>query len=593
VYLKRYTIKRGAKHYVYLRLVEAFRDQAGKVQHRVLATLGREDVLKSSGQLDQLAAAFTRLDPPRVRIRREVGPLLLVKHVLDSLDLVRIIDRRIPQRGRADLTTGEVIAALVANRLCAPAPLYDIAAWGSGSALQELLGVPGMLLNDDRLGRALEAFAPVAETVRGEVALAAIEAFGTDAARLHLDLTTLRFAGAYEASSLVGKGWGADRRVARQVRVLQAVNAEGVPLYVRPHPGESAELTCIGAALERLAKVLGRGLLICADSALGHVKNLCSADQAGLRFIVPLRATTGFGSRFLEEVGHHGLKPVPYVCQRDRARPPRERPRYRGALRYWQVVDPETGQPRPFRVLYVWSSEEAASVAAARERALVKAEKDLARMRRGLGGRYYKTTKQVEARLATMLTPPVLDLITVTVGSCDGKPTLRWRRRSQRIAQAARLDGIYALATNLPGRLSARRILHTYKAQSLVEQRHRDAKQTLRVRPIFLHNDDRIAALISVVGLALTVFGLIEAGVRRALGPGQQLEGLLPEKRDAIPTGRSILAAFQSLGLTYTERGPQLDPITGTQRRILDLLDASLPWQQSPELALASCGKRG
>jgi len=593
VYIKRYTIKRGAKHYVYLRLVEAFRDQAGKVQHRVLATLGREDALKSSGQLDQLAAAFTRLDPPRIGIRREVGPLLLVKHVLDSLDLVMIIDRQIPQRGRAELTTGEVIAALVANRLCAPAPLYDIAAWGSGSALQELLGVPGMLLNDDRLGRALEAFAPVAETVRGEVALAAIEAFGADAARLHLDLTTLRFAGAYEASSLVGKGWGADRRVARQVRVLQAVNPEGVPLYVRPHPGESAELTCIGAALERLAKLLGPGLLICADSALGHVKNLCSADQAGLRFIVPLRAATGFGNRFLEEVGHGGLKPVPYVRQRDRARPLHERPRYRGALRPWQVVDPETGQRRAFRVLYVWSSEEAASVGAARERALIKVETDLTRMRRGLGGRYYKTPKQVEARLATILTPPVYDLITVTIGSRDGKPTLRWRRNSQHIAQAARLDGIYALATNLPGRLSARRILHTYKAQSLVEQRHRDAKQTLRVRPIFLHNDDRICALITVVGLALTVFGLIEAAIRRALGNGQPLEGLLPEGRDAIPTGRAVLAAFQGLGVTYTPDGLRLDPLTATQKRILELLDTQIPWLPMPSLALASCGKRG
>lgn len=593
VYVKRYVFKRGTKRYAYLRIVEAYRDSAGKVRHRVLLTLGREDELKASGQLDQLAATFARLDPPRIGVRREVGPLLLVKHALERLDLVRIIDRQTPQRGRAELTTGEVIAALVANRLCAPAPLYDIAAWGSGSALQELLGVPGMLLNDDRLGRALEAFAPVAETVRGEVALAAIEAFGADAARLHLDLTTLRFAGAYEASSLVGKGWGADRRVARQVRVLQAVNSEGVPLYVRPHPGESAELTCIGAALERLAKLLGRGLLICADSALGHVKNLCSADRAGLRFIVPLRAATGFGARFLDEVTHRGLAPLSYICARDRGRPARERPHYRARLRPWQVVDPDTGQTRQFRVLYVWSSEEACSVATGRERALTKAEHDLARVRRGLGGRYYKTPQQVKARLATILTPPVHDLITVAIGSRDGKPTLRWHRNSQRIAQAAQLDGIYALATNLPGRLSARRILHTYKAQSLVEQRHRDAKQTLRVRPLFLHNDDRIAALISVVGLALTVFGLIEAGVRRALGPGQQLEALLPEKRNAIPTGRAILAAFQSLGLTHTERGPKLDPLTSTQRRILDLLDASVPWQTGPQLALASCGKRG
>ena len=46
----------------------------------------------------------------------------------------------------------------------------------------------------------------MAEEVRGAVALAAIEAFGIDAARLHLDLTTLRVAGAYEASGLVSKG---------------------------------------------------------------------------------------------------------------------------------------------------------------------------------------------------------------------------------------------------------------------------------------------------------------------------------------------------------------------------------------------------
>ena len=592
MYLKRSTIKRGAKHYVYLRLVEAFRDEAGKVSHRVLATLGREDVLKASGQLDQLAAAFARVDPPRIGTRREVGPLLMVKHVLDRLDLIRIIDHQCPQRGRAELTTGEVIAALIANRLCAPAPLYDIAAWGAGSALQELLGVPGMLLNDDRLGRALEAFAPVAEAVRGATALAAIESFGTEAARLHLDLTTLRVAGAYESSSLVGKGWGADRRVARQVRVLQAVNPEGVPLYVRPHPGDAAELSCIGAALERLAKLLGPGLVVCADSALGHVKNLCSADRAGLRFIVPLRADTGYAARFLEQVGHHRLDSVPYVSQRDRARPPEERPRYRGALRPWSVTDPEIGQKREFRVLYVWSSEEAGSVAAGRERAVEKAEKDLARIRRGLGGRFYKTARQVQDRVAAIIPPAVADLLTVAVAFRDAKPTLDWHRNAEAIDRAARTDGIYALATNLPGRISASRLLQTYKAQHLVEQRHRDAKQTLRVRPLFLHNDDRIEALISVVGLALTVFGLIEATVRKALGSRQRLDGLLPEGREAIPTARALLAAFQGLSVNYTQHGLQVDPLTPTQRRILQLLGADVPWPEAAKLALPNCGKR-
>ena len=592
MYLKRATIKRGAKRYVYLRLVEAFRDDSGRVRHRVLANLGREDILKASGQLDQLAASFARVDPFCVGTRREVGPLLLVKHVLERLDLVGIVDRQRPQRGRAELTTGEVIAALIANRLCGPAPLYDIAAWGAGSALQELLGIPAMLLNDDRLGRALDAFAQVAESVRGAVALSAIESFGVDAARLHLDLTTLRVAGAYEASSLVATGWGADRRVARQVRMLQAVNPEGVPLYVRPHPGDAAELSCIGAALETLAKLLGPGLLICADSALGHVKNLCAADRAGLRFIVPLRANTGFAKRFLEEVGHDGLKRLSYVSQRDRNRQPHKRPRYRGALRPWSVNDPETAQPRMFRVLYVWSSEEARSVAAGRERALIKAEKKLTRIQRGLGGRYYKTLKQVEDRVAAILTPAVVDLLAVHTGTRDGKPTLGWSRNSEAIASAAQTDGIYALATNLPGRLSAKRLFHTYKAQNIVEQRHRDAKQTLRVRPIFLHNDDRIAALVSVVGLALIVFGLIETSIRSALRPAERLEGLLPEGRSSIPTGRAVLAAFQGLGLNYTDQGLLLDPLTSTQRRILKLLNVLVPWPEKGDPTLENRGKR-
>jgi len=94
------------------------------------------------------------------------------------------------------------------------------------------------------------------------------------------------------------------------------------------------------------------------------------------------------------------------------------------------------------------------------------------------------------------------------------------------------------------------------------------------------------------VGLALTVFGLIEAAIRRALGNGQPLEGLLPEGRDAIPTGRAVLAAFQGLSVTYTQDGLRLDALTATQKRILELLDTPIPWLPAPSLAFANCGKR-
>ena len=54
-------------------------------------------------------------------------------------------------RERAMLTHGEVIAALLANRLCAPAPLSDIAGWASSPTMAELSSVPVRFLNDDLL----------------------------------------------------------------------------------------------------------------------------------------------------------------------------------------------------------------------------------------------------------------------------------------------------------------------------------------------------------------------------------------------------------------------------------------------------------
>src|ERR671922_1256725 len=82
MYVKRHPVRRGEKRYVYLRLVEAYRDEQGRVRQRVLRTLGREDELKASGQLQQLMGSFARLDPPLVGVRREVGSLLLAGHSL-------------------------------------------------------------------------------------------------------------------------------------------------------------------------------------------------------------------------------------------------------------------------------------------------------------------------------------------------------------------------------------------------------------------------------------------------------------------------------------------------------------------------------
>jgi hypothetical protein len=592
MFVKETKVKRSGREYSYLQLVEGYRDENGKVRHRVVANLGRKDALKDSGQLEALAGSFARLDPPMAGTRRSVGPLLVVEHFLRELNVKDTVDGALPRSARSILSVGEVVCALVASRLCSPSPLYDVAGWASGAAVHELLGIPPALLNDDRLGRALETFAVYAEDLRSRVAAGAIERFGVDAGRLHVDLTTVGVSGAYEDSALIAKGWASDRRVARQVRTLQASTADGTVLYSRPDPGNAAELTLVGASLERLLAISGPGLLIVCDSAMGQPKTMREIHDAGVRFVVPLRASAGFRERFLTDAGHQALRPVRYLPEREAKLHAKLRTRFTGALRDWEIPGADTQPSLRLRVAYIHSSEEATQVAQARERALVKAEDALQRMRNGLGGRYYKTREQVQRRIGQIVGSNITGLIDVTVTNND-KLTLAWQRNQPAIDTAASFDGIYALATNLPGRITAGQILRLYKDQQIVERRHRDIKQTLKVRPIFLHNDDRVHALISIVGISLLIFGLIEAQTRAALGPEQQLPGLLPEGRAARPTGRNILAAFQGLGLTYTHHGIQLDPLTDTQQHILDLLQIHPPWPTQPDHALTNCGKWG
>jgi hypothetical protein len=589
MYAKVKTVRRGGRSYEYLELVEG-RREGTRVRQHVVANLGRLDELKAGGKLEQLVAGLARLDQPPAGTRRWVGPLLIVAHYLRKLGVAEIVDAAVPRRGRALASHGEITCVLAASRLAAPSPLYDIAGWASSAAVAELLGTPAVLLNDDRLGRSLEALAGVAGHVRGQLMLRAVREFPAvaDASRLHLDLTAVRFTGHYPGSGLVAKGWSADRTIARQVKTLQATSPAGVALYFRPHKGSSSELPAFMAALETLAAALPPGLVIVADSGLGYTENLCAADAANLHFVVPLRADTGWVARFTADIpgGLAALQVLDHVSYRERDLPAGQRTLWKGLLAPFPVTA-GGGTRHDLRAAYIWSSEEAASVAAGRERALAKAEAALTRVRNGLGGRYYKTRKQVDARVAQILAGSIVGLIQVRTGTRAGKPVITWARDTAAITGASQLDGLYALASNLPDHhdhasLTALDVLRIYKDQWIVEQRHRDLKQTLRVRPVFLHNDDRIQALIAIIGIALLIFGLIEAELRASLGPGVPLGGILPEGRAAVPTARAVLAAFENLHLTYTPAGPVLDHLTSIQRTILAHLNIPLPWPEKP-----------
>jgi uncharacterized protein DUF4277 len=109
-----------------------------------------------------------------------------------------IVDRACPVRQVARVTHGQVIEALVANRLTSPRPLLRVQDWAREWAVEEVLGIPADALNDDRIGRALDALAAELDQVIGSVGAQAIATFGIEVARLRWDMTSISLLGAYD-----------------------------------------------------------------------------------------------------------------------------------------------------------------------------------------------------------------------------------------------------------------------------------------------------------------------------------------------------------------------------------------------------------
>lgn len=588
MYVRVQKVRQGGRVYEYVHIVEGYRDEGGKVRHRVVANLGRRDRLKDSGALDNLAAAFTRLDPAPGRYL--VGALALVAPMLERLDVAGIVDRACPMRGRAHLSHGEVIAALVANRLTAPRPLYDVAGWANTYAINDWLGTPGALLNDDRLGRALDALAARIDEVASAVALAAVGAFGIDAARLHWDFTSVAFCGAYDdqdaTAPVIGYGHSSDRKShRRQLKVAHATTASGIALFARVVDGARHEGAKTGELLEQLRSLAApRRLLLVADSALVTKANLAAADHSGIRFLSRLPRTFDYEGDALTRP-QSAWRTLTYRAQRSRRLPPAQRPTFRGAEATIEMTGPDK-VARRFRVLYVYGSEEAGAARASRARLLARAEAALARIERGLVNKPRQDPENVERRVAKAVAHGRVGrwMRTEVHRDDDANLSLWWTRDRDALADAERRDGLYALVTNLaPSQCSADRLLALYKDQTLSERAHHFLKGPLAVRPVFLHSNRRAAALVAVCSIALLIYGLVETETRRAIAPTRTIDGLLPEQRAARPTAENIFRVFTGLGFQRARTTTGLeaipDPLTPAQQTILDALniDSALP----------------
>ena len=523
-----------------------------------------------------------RYGPPTVE--KALGALPVVAAFCRRLDIAGIVDRACPVRDVALVNHGQVIEALVANRLTSPTPLVHVEDWARAWAVPEAFGIEAESLNDDRIGRALDAVAPELGGIVGSIGAGAVATFGIDVSRIHWDMTSISLFGAYgeteEGFAEPLFGHPKDRRPdLRQVQTGLGVTADGgVPIFHRAYDGGAGEVTQVIPALEALRRIAGeRRFLMVGDSKLVSYANLAAMVAAGTTFVAPA-SKTYVDAATLAACDWSSATPVDYVAARDAAKPAAERGRYRVSEDTMALAGDRKADPvLRLRRVFVWSSARAGAARTARDKKLARATGDLERLSRGLGGRHYPSVKAVDERVAAIARERRVKAYLRTEVGTDvaGKPTLSWHFDDDALAAQAATDGWYALLTNLDAaEADAAEVLRRYKGQEVVERRYGNFKGPLAVAPMFLKSNRRIEALISVICLALLIFSLVERAVRLAISPALKLAALWAG-RAAKPTGRLIFGALSRLRLIpATAASPAVIPEPPPlQARLLQLLD--------------------
>jgi transposase len=470
--------------------------------------------------------------------------------------------------GEEEVSHGKTVVILTLNRLMAPKPLYKVKEWMAETVLEDTLGVGAAQMHDTRIGRTLDDLHAHLDAMWQDVAVQAVLEYDIDLRFIHYDITSVYFEGEYTESDQIDYGYSRDHRPdAKQVNLGVNVTSEtGVPLGYRVLAGRTADRTTPLENLKALRALLDRpelaerqrDFLLVSDRAMLDREVIVAYEDKQIRWLGPLNADSSLRD-VLEAVSDKELQDHP-LAYRPANQPQDEPLRYQGVLRSTTIE--YEGERVPIQVLVVKSQTKAKLDRDRRQTYLDRLTGRLEEIQGLLNTRRYKrrdyTWVQIEkARRGN----PAKGLVDVELSGADANLQLIFQLNQEKLARAEAMDGRYLLGTN-DFDLSALEMLTRYKKQEVVERRIKVVKGPLRVRPVFLHKQERIEGLVFVAMLALLVYTILELMCRRA---GQWI------------TARQVLEKFELLGAVYLQFGDGSvlklpSALNAFQRQLIELL---------------------
>src|ERR1700722_694366 len=499
----------------------------------------------------------TPVDHPSVNM----GPLALFLPIIEKMDVAAIIDRHLPPDPQLEYSHGQVLSLLLAARLCRPTALVNVPAWAEESGADLLWDIPVEKLNDDRLGRSLDALFTQRHSIQASIAAHVIRTFRLPTNRLHFDPTHLTFYGAYgdskprtedlpfppETSSAdyppahITYGYAVHDTRMIQVAVCAAIDDLGaVPIFSHVLSGNSNGHTAIKEHLHYLLNYLPLDpLLIISDRGTYSEDHVARVYRAGHSMLssVPWHEVR---SLFDQNRDHLHWQPASFfsVEQRRRRQCQSTLPleEYRLAVFRHFVKDPENKERIPCRVLFVFSSADQNVCEKQRQQAIDKIREGLQTIAHTVanGHRRHADPDRIKLRIAKLFGQRAAaryfrwQLVPLTADEQKELPPpkpgcrlathrLEFEFDEQAVQADAVYDGYSALLTTAPLAQSCDDLFSKFKQQCYVEDGHHQWKTPLEVRPLFLKSPQRVEALVYLLQIALTAYQLLQRCYRQAV----------------------------------------------------------------------------
>lgn len=497
----------------------------------------------------------TRSQLPDIEIRdiAPVGRAALWLSLLRRMGLRGIVDSLV--RSESDVSHGELVEALVLNRLTSPRPLYRIEEWANQIGLTALTGREPARLNDDRIGRTLDALADRVGDVQAGLTAHMVAEFGIQTTDVNYDTTTLYFEGFHEDSELAARGHSKDGKADHKQAKLALVTSEDgqVPLAHITLAGNVADVTTVPAALLELRRHLEtHPVVISGDATMWSQDNMDAVARGGGVFLGPIAMIASVHA---------------WVCAaKFTTNVTVQLTRFHKAVEYQACVAGRfavNGVADAGTRIVVYDQRRAEEQVEDRRDALDRFDLALGALQKRLNTSKMKTRAALEKALATLRMRHGLATryVEVVIEEHDGLLAMRWARDEAKLEAEKIRDGRWPLVTNQQGESDEALCawaIRRYKLHGRIERDMHLVKGPIALRPIFVHNDDRIRSLVAISVWALMAMTLLEREGRKALPP---------QHKNRVP----IIARVEALFATLAVLTVQLEE-ESTIRRVISPL---------------------